>query len=176
MDTAPLYTRINPMTITETAAARSPRNLTFKESREADKTCKKKRRNRTQAEGEHRQKSAAEVFRGRRLDDHGPGEHAGQEARKKPQSGLRRRAAGSKERREPTGNKDPGGADRPVVETGRGRTPKSTKPSRIIRMPPVIVRIDRRPEKNGLKLARWVREAAKAPSRPYVKNAAEMKR
>jgi hypothetical protein len=65
--------------------------------------------------------------------------------------------------------KDPGVADRPVVEKGRGRAPKSTKPRRIIRMPPVIVRMERRPEKNGLKLARWAREAAKVPSRPYVK-------
>jgi hypothetical protein len=65
--------------------------------------------------------------------------------------------------------KGPGAADRAVLEKGRGRIPESTKPSRTIRMPPPIVRLERRAGKNWLRLARGARVAANAPSRPYVK-------
>jgi len=136
------------MTITETAAARSPRNLTFTESREAETPVKK---------------SAGIVPRPKAIIVRNPPMRfsmvaalmimaqesmQGKKPVKKPRAAF---DAGRRDRKREESRraiKDPGVADRPVVEKGRGRTPKSTKPSRIISMPPVMVRMKRRPEKN----------------------------
>ena len=136
------------MAMTERAAARSPRSLAFRERREAESPIKK---------------SAGIVPRPKANIVRNPPTRLGMVAAlmimaqesmqgKKPVRNPKATfdAARLDRRREESERaiRDPGVADRPVVEKGRGRAPTSTKPSRIIRMPPVIVRMERRPEKN----------------------------
>ena len=155
--------------MTETAAARSPRNLTFKESREAETPVKKRAGTVPRPKANIVRKPPTRLCMVAALMIMAQESMHGKKPVRNPKASF---DAGRRDRRREEAQraiKDPGPADRPVVEKGRGRTPKSTKPSRTIRIPPLIVRLERRPEKNWLKLARWARVAANAPSRPYVK-------
>ena len=157
------------MTMTETAAARSPRNLTLKDSREAESPVKKRAGTVPRPKANIVRKPPTGLCMVAAWMIMAQESMQGKKPVMPPKATF---DAGRCDRRREEARraiKDPGAADRVVVEKGQGRTPKSTKPSRIIRMPPLIVRAERRAEKNWLKLARWARVAAKAPSRPYVK-------
>ena len=153
----------------EAAATRSPRNLVLKESREADNPVKKRAGIVPIPNANIVRNPPTELCVVAAFIIMAQESMQGKKPVRNPKATFD--AARLDRRREESERaiRDPGVADRPVVEKGRGRTPKSTKPSRVIRMPPVIVRLERRPEKNWLKLARWAKEAANAPSRPYVK-------
>ena len=169
MDVAPLYTRINPMTMTETAAARSPRNLTLKESREAESPVRKRAGTVPRPKANIVRKPPRRLCMVAAFMIMAQESMQGKKPVRNPNATL---DAGEWDRSKEEAKRvirDAGAAGRPVVEKGRGRTPQSTKPSRTIRIPPLIARVERRPEKNLLKPARWARAAANAPSRPYVR-------
>jgi len=157
------------MAMIETAATRSPRNLILKESSEADSPVKKRAGIVPNPNANIVRNPPTELCVVAALMIMAQESMQGKNPVPTPKATLLTTRWDRRREESQRAIKDPGVADRPVVEKGRGRTPKSTKPSRTIRMPPVIVRLERRPEKNWLKLARWARVAAKAPSRPYVK-------
>ena len=155
--------------MTETAAARSPRNLTFKESREAESPVKKRAGIVPRPKANIVRNPPMRLGMVAALMIMAQESRHGKKPAKNPKAAFEAKRWDRKREGSERVINDLGFADTPVVEKGRGRTLKRIKPIRIIKIPPVMVRLERRPEKNWLKPARWARVAAKAPSRPYVK-------
>jgi len=144
----PLKTRMPPITITETAATRSPKNLTLRDNREAESPVKKRVGtvpNPKKAMVRNPMKrfwvvAALMIIAQERMQ--------GKKPVRNPKAIFGARCWDRKRGGSQRAKKDPGVTERAVGKKGRGRIFKSTKPSRIIRIPPMRVRLLRIPEKN----------------------------
>ncbi len=157
---------MKPITITDRAATRSPRNRTFKESREAERPMEKRAGtvpspnvNMVRNPPRGLWVVAALIIM---AQESMQGKNPVRSPRAIFEAELRERKKGEILR----AIKDPVVMERFAVEEGRGRTFRSTRLSRIIKIPPVRVRLERSPPKNWLKLARWAMAPAKLPRRP----------
>ena len=160
----PLKIRMNPMTMTDTAATRSPRNLALMESKEAESPV----RNR-----------AGTVPSPKKTMVKNPGSGCwvvaafttmaqesmqGKKPVASPRANLEVRRGDWKRGGKIFCQKDFGPEGRENRETGM--TFKRTSPKRTIRIPPPRVIPLRNPEKNRLKSASWAMLAASVPRNP----------
>jgi hypothetical protein len=139
----PLRTRKQPITITETAATRSPKNLTFRDNREAESPVKKR---------------AGTVPNPKKAMVRNPAQRFsvvaalmiiaqesihGKKPVRNPRAIFDTRRWDRKSEGSQRAKKDPGVIEIDTGEKGRGRIFKSTRPSRIIKSPPKTVRLER---------------------------------
>ena len=144
----PLRTRRQPIPMREMAATLSPKNLTFRDNREAENPVKKRAGtvpNPKKAMVRNPAKRFAVVAA---LMTIAQESIQGKKPVRNPKAIFDTKRWDRKRGGSERAKKDPGVAEIDAGERGRGRIFKSTRPSRIIKIPPMRVRPLRSPAKN----------------------------
>jgi hypothetical protein len=144
----PLKTRMRPITMTETAATRSPKNLTLRDNREAERPVKKRVGTVPNPKKAMVRNPVKRFWVVAALMIIAQESMQGKKPVRNPRAIFDSRCWDRKRGGSQRAKKDPGVTERAVWEKGRGRIFKSTRPSRIIKIPPMKVRLPRSPEKN----------------------------